>query len=304
MSPPAPPPSSPPLSLRQRLASAGSLARQLPGTFRLFWSASPRGALVLGLLTLVAALLPAAIAWVGKLIVDGVVASARSGDAAGQAAVLRLVLLEFGLMAVSASVERGLSLTRELLRAKLGNLINVRILEKAMALELRHFEDSDLYDKMQNARREASSRPLSLVLEAVSILRNVITLSTYAALLVSLSPWSVGVLVLASIPAFIAEARLAAAGFRLNTWRAPEGRKLNYLEWILTRDSHVKEVKLFGLGPLILGRYKSLFQKFYAEDRRLALRRMGWGWSRCWPSTAATRWWRGGRRARRSPWGT
>jgi ATP-binding cassette, subfamily B, bacterial len=272
-----PPPPAPPLSLRQRLASAGSLVRQLPGTFRLFWAASPRGAVVLGGLTLVAALLPAAIAWVGKLIVDGVVASARTGDAAGQAAVLRLVALEFGLMAVSASVERGLSLTRELLRANLGNLINLRILEKAMALELRHFEDSDLYDKMQNARREASSRPLSLVLEAVSILRNAVTLSTYAALLVSLSPWSVGVLVLASIPAFIAEARLAAAGFRLNTWRAPEGRKLNYLEWILTRDSHVKEVKLFGLGPLILGRYKALFQKFYAEDRRLAFKRMAWG---------------------------
>ncbi len=275
MSPPPPP--APPLSLRQRLASAGSLVRQLPGTFRLFWAASPRGALVLGLLTLVAALLPAAIAWVGKLIVDGVVAAARSGDAAAQDAVLRLVLFEFGLMAVSASVERGLARTRELLRANLGNRKNQRILEKAMALELRHFEDSDLYDKMQNARREASSRPLSLVLEAVSILRNAVTLSTYAVLLVSLSPWSVGVLVLASIPAFIAEARLAAAGFRLNTWRAPEGRKLNYLEWILTRDSHVKEVKLFGLGPLILGRYKSLFQKFYAEDRRLALRRMGWG---------------------------
>jgi ATP-binding cassette, subfamily B, bacterial len=274
-----PPPPSPPLSLRQRLASAGSLARQLPGTFRLFWAASPRGAVVLALLTLGAALLPAAIAYVGKLIVDGVVLAARTGDAAAQGQVARLVGLEFGLMAASAALERGLSLTRELLRANLGNLINVRILEKAMALELRHFEDSDLYDKMQNARREASSRPLSLVLEAFSILRNLITLSTYAVLLVSLSPWSVGVLVLASIPAFIAEARLAAAGFRLNTWRAPEGRKLNYLEWILTRDSHVKEVKLFGLGPLILGRYKALFQKFYAEDRRLALRRMGWGFA-------------------------
>ncbi|MCI0569610.1 MAG: ABC transporter ATP-binding protein/permease, partial [Myxococcaceae bacterium] len=65
--------------------------------------------------------------------------------------------------------------------------------------------------------------------------------------------------------------------FRLYSWRAPEGRKLNYLEWILTRDSHVKEVKLFGLGPLILGRYRALFAKFFGEDRRMALRRMTWG---------------------------
>ena len=169
---------------------------------------------------------------------------------------------------------RQLGLVVELLRAQLGNVVNERILEKALELELRHFEDADVYDKMQNARREASARPLSLVVQAFSIAQNAITLGALSALLVRLSPWSVLVVVASSVPAFLAEARLAAASFRLNSWRAPEGRRLNYLEWILTRDSHVKEVKLFGLGPLVLGRYKTLFTKFYDEDRRLAVRRM------------------------------
>ncbi|NTX50346.1 ABC transporter ATP-binding protein [Myxococcus sp. CA039A] len=270
----ATPPAKP--SLKDRLKGAGSLFRQLPGTFQLFWRASPQGAVLLGALTLVAAVLPAGIAWVGKLIVDAVVASAQ-GSAEAHSRVYGLVGLEFGLMLGSAVVERGLTLTRELLRANLGNLLNERILQKALELELQHFEDSDTYDKMQNARREASSRPLSLVMQAFSIVRNAITLSTFAALLIALSPWSVVVLVVASVPAFIAEARLAMAGFRLYSWRAPEGRKLNYLEWILTRDSHVKEVKLFGLGELVLGRYRELFRKFFAEDRALAFKRMGWG---------------------------
>ncbi|MFP2904753.1 ABC transporter ATP-binding protein [Pyxidicoccus sp. 3LFB2] len=268
--------SAPPQSLRARLKSTGSLFKQLPGTFRLFWQASPRLAVLLGALTLVAAVLPAGIAWVGKLIVDSVVAAAQ-GSLEARSRVYGLVGLEFGLMLGSAVVERALTLTRELLRANLGNLLNERILKKALELELRHFEDSDTYDKMQNARREANSRPLSLVMQAFSIVRNGITLSTFAALLIALSPWSVVVLVAASIPAFIAEARLAAEGFRLYSWRAPEGRKLNYLEWILTRDNHVKEVKLFGLGPLVLGRYRSLFQKFFTEDRALAFKRLVWG---------------------------
>ncbi|RKH68507.1 ABC transporter ATP-binding protein [Corallococcus llansteffanensis] len=272
----SPPVTPPPPSLRARLKNAGILFKQLPGTFRLFWQASPRGAVVLGLLTLVAAVLPAGIAWVGKLIVDTVVAAAQ-GDTTAHTRVLGLVATEFALMVGSAVVDRGLTLTRDLLRAHLGNLLNERILQKALELELKHFEDSDTYDKMQNARREANARPLSLVMQAFSIVRNVITLSTYAVLLVSLSPWSVLVLLAASIPAFIAEARLAAEGFRLYSWRAPEGRKLNYLEWILTRDSTVKEVKLFGLGPLVLGRYRTLFQKFFAEDRALARKRMAWG---------------------------
>jgi ATP-binding cassette subfamily B protein/ATP-binding cassette subfamily C protein len=98
-----------------------------------------------------------------------------------------------------------------------------------------------------------------------------------SALLWRLSPWSVLVIVASSVPAFVAEARLAAESFRVNSWRAPEGRKLNYLEWLLTRDGYVKEVKLFGLGPLVLSRYRALFGKFYDEDRRLAVRRMAWG---------------------------
>src|SRR5258707_9136917 len=162
---------------------------------------------------------------------------------------------------------------RELMRATLGIVVNVQILEKAFSLELRHCEDADVYDKMQNARREASSRPLSLVLQVFAIAQIAILLAAYAVLLIRLSPWSVLVLVAASIPAFISETRLAAESFRLNSWRAPEGRKLNYLEWILTRDSHVKEVKLYGLGQLILGRYRDLFSKFFAQDAALSRRR-------------------------------
>jgi ATP-binding cassette subfamily B protein/ATP-binding cassette subfamily C protein len=265
-----------PHGARERLAALAAGFAQVPGTFRLVWQADRGGALLLAALTGLAALLPAGIAWVGKLIVDAVVSAARTAGA-GDGRVLSLVLLELGLMAASMAAARLAALERELLRARLGNLVNERILEKALELELRHFEDSLVYDKMQNARREASARPLSLVVQSFAVIQNAVTLAALSALLIRLSPWSVAVLVAASIPAFLAEARLAAETFRVNTWRAPEGRRLNYLEWILTRDSHVKEVKLFGLGPLVLSRYRELFGKFYEEDRRLAIRRMGWG---------------------------
>jgi ATP-binding cassette subfamily B protein len=261
-------------SLRDRVRGARAVFRQVPGTLRLVWEADRRGTAAVAVLTGVLALLPAAIAWVGKLIVDGVVVAARSGDASDRTRVLWLVAGELALMAVQLSAGRLLTLRRELLRGALGNRVNERILEKALELELRHFEDADVYDKMQNARREASARPLSLVMQAFAIGQNAVTLVALSGLLLRLSPSSVLVIVAASIPAFLAEARLSADSFRLWTWRAPEGRRLNYLEWILTRDSHVKEVKLFGLGPLVLDRYRALFRKFFEEDRRLAFRRM------------------------------
>ncbi len=262
-----------PATIRGRLHGARTIYRQVPGTLRLVWDADRRGTLLIGGLTIVLALLPAAIAWVGKLIVDGVVLAARSGAAADRVRVLWFVATELGLMSVQLAAVRLLGFRRELLRAALGNRINERILEKALQLELRHFEDADVYDKMQNARREASARPLSLVVQAFAIAQNAVTLAALSGLLLRLSPASVLVIVAASVPAFLAEARLSGASFRMWTWRAPEGRRLNYLEWILTRDTHVKEVKLFDLGPLVLARYRALFRKFFEEDRSLAVRR-------------------------------
>ncbi|HZR10411.1 MAG TPA: ABC transporter ATP-binding protein [Myxococcales bacterium] len=263
----------PPQSLRERARLTLQYLKYLPRTFALVRESSRAFAVGMIALLLGQAALPAAMAWVGKLIVDAVVAAARSGDPAQRWHVLRLVALEAGLMALSTAMSRGQSLLRDLMRASLGNHVNTLILEKAATLELRHFEDADFYDKMQNARREATIRPLSMALETASLLQQLLILISYAVLLFRLSPWSVLLIVLASVPSFIAEARFSGESFRLNTWRAPEGRRQNYLEWILTRDSHVKEVKLFNLAPLVLGRYRALFDKFYAEDRSLALRK-------------------------------
>jgi ATP-binding cassette subfamily B protein len=263
--------------LRIRIAQAISVFRQVPGTFRILWQSSPKGALAIGALTAIAAVVPAGVAYVGKLIVDGVVLASKSGGAEDRRWVLLCVGMEMVLMTASMVLTRLQALLRQIVGANLTNVLSVRILEKALALELRHFEDSEVHDKMQNARREASSRPLSLVLQVFSIAQSVVTLGAYAALVVSLSPWSILILVAASIPSFISEVRLASESFRISSWRAPEGRKLNYLEWILTRDSHVKEVKLFGFGEMILSRFRSLYQKFFEEDKRLALKRTVWG---------------------------
>src|SRR5947208_13377732 len=85
-------------------------------------------------------------------------------------------------------------------------------------------------------------------------------------------------LLVATIPAFIAEARFSGAAFRMRNWRSPDARRLNYLEYVMANDEHAKEVKLFGLGPLLLGRYKGLAERFYAEDKALATRRTVWAY--------------------------
>ena len=246
----------------------------------LVWTTSRPLTLVLGILTVIAGVLPAAMAWVGALIIDSVVAATAVYKDTGSAEflpVFKLVALEAGIVAALAGAQRGISLCQSLLRAQLGQRVNVMILEKALTLELAQFENSEFYDKLTRARREASSRPLSLVNRTFGLAQNLVSLISYAVLLVQFSPWAVAVLIVAGLPSFIAETRFSGEAFTLFRWRSPDTRKQIYLETVLAREDNVKEVKLFGLGPLLLQRYRDIFHRLYDRDRSLAVRRDGWG---------------------------
>ena len=241
-------------------------------------------------LTLAAAALPPFVAYVGKLIIDAVIAAHAATRGSAQPAItgraVRLVALELGAVVALAGTERAIALIRQIVGLRLGIDVNVRILEKAQRLSLRHFEDPEFYDKLTRARREASTRPLSLIQSNFTVVRSVLTLGGYLVLLIGFSGWMALALLAATVPAFIAEARFSGAAFRLRNWRSPDARRLTYIEYVLANDEHAKEVKLFGLGPLLLGRYKSMAETFFGEDRRLAVRRTAWGYGLSLISTA------------------
>jgi ATP-binding cassette subfamily B protein len=268
---------------QDRRRKAKDAAVNIRRAFTLVITSHPPSAVAMAITTVIGAVLPAAQAWVGKLIVDGVVASidGRVDPQAGLRAVLPWLLIEFGLVVVQAGNGQARSLAEHILHSRLNLAINSRIIQKALELDLAHFENPEYYDKLQNARREADWRGLQIVNGGFYLIQNVITLFSFAALLLRFSPWLAVVLFAATIPAFIAQSHFAELTFRVITWRAPESRKLSYLEYLLTDYDSVKEVKLFGLGDPLLGRYANLFWKFLSEDQAIARRRsfasVGWG---------------------------
>ena len=253
----------------------------------LVWATNKRLTLAIGFLTLLSGLLPAAIAWVGKLIVDGVVDASQSGSVEDRNTVIFWILVEGGLVAVRAALQRSLNVCNQLLRVLLGHRVNVLILEKALELDLAQFEDAEFYDKLTRARAGASSRPVSLIMRTFELIQNVIKIAGFAGILLGFSGWAVLILALAAVPAFVAEARFAGSAFRLFSGRTPEMRQQNYLGTLLTREDFVKEIASFALGRRLLKRYVAIFGKLYQEDRKLTLRRGFWGYLLGLLSTAA-----------------
>ena len=244
---------------------------------KLTWETSPKLACWFIVLTLSAGALPGAIAYVSKLLVDAVLQAAQSGTLADRQHAFHVVALEAGLVAVMAALQKGLGVCDSLLRALLSQRVNQMILEKALQLSLRHFEDSKTYDQLTQARQRASMRPLSLVQRTFGLAQNAISLLTFGGLLLGFSPWAVALLVVAGLPLFAVEAAFSGEAFRLFKWQSEETRQRAYLEYVLSNDSTVKEVKLFRLGPLLLDRFNEIFAKLYKEDRDLTLRRSFWG---------------------------
>ncbi len=265
----------------------------------LVWQTSRTLSVWLAMLTVMVGALPALVAYLGARIVDAVVmASAGGGDIVP---VLELVALEGAAVAMLALCSRALALCTTLLREQLGFRVNSMILDKALTLDLEHFEDSEFYDRLTRARREASARPLSLVMRSFSLVQNIVSLASFSVLLFSFSPWAVLLLVVAGMPGFVAEAKFSNDAFRLFRWRSSERRMQTYLETVIAREDHAKEVKLFDLGRRLLDRYKAIHKKLFAQERALVIRRDSWGFALgllatlalyagyCWVAVSAVR---------------
>ncbi len=248
----------------------------------LVWQTSPSLTIGLALATLIAGVLPAAMAYVGQLIVDAVLAAMESykqDQVLHYETALNYVVLEGILVLTIAAAQRALTAQQAILQGLLGQKVNLMILEKAQNLTLSHFEDSEFYDKLVRARREASSRPLALVNKTFSLLQNAISLSSFAILLWHFSPWALALLICGALPSFIAEAKFSGDAFLMFRWRSPEVRQQNYLETLLAREDNIKEVRLYQLGERFLQRYSEIFLKLFKESKRLILRRETWGFA-------------------------
>ena len=268
------------LSFGERLGAM----RNLPPLFRLVWATSP-GLVAANLaLRLVRSLVPVAMLYVGKLVVDEVVRVAEAApDLGGVAAwggaletLAWLLAVELGLAVLSDVLGRATALCDSLLGDLFTNETSVRLMRHAAALDLAHFENADFYDQLERARRQTTGR-LVLLSQVFGQIESVITVVSLGVGLAVYQPWLLALLAVALVPAFLGEAHFNAQSYSLAYSWTPERRELDYLRYVGAADDTAKEVKVFGLNDYLAERYRTLADSYYRANRTLAVRRAGWG---------------------------
>jgi len=260
-----------PPSWGQRLAAL----KHVPPLIRLVFQTHRGYTIAILALRAIRSFIPVAVLWVGKLIIDGVIATGavvHAGRSPDWWHLAGLVGLELGIAVVGEGLARLSSLLESLLGDLFANRLSVRLMQHAATLDLAQFEDAETYDHLERARRQTTGR-IGLFALLLSTAQDLITLASLAAVLLVQLPWLLLLLTIAVLPAFLGEAHFASLGYSLLFQWTPERRLLDYLRYMGASDESAKEVKLFGLSNFLVGRYAKLSEKFYEENKRLAIRR-------------------------------
>jgi ATP-binding cassette subfamily B protein len=297
---PDPPSAERPRTLGQRLAGLRAAARGMvaafPRVIALAWASGRLLTAGLASATVLAGLTPAATAYLARTLINTVAAAIKSrgsaapgaGPAAGlvrvplplhlpalppREAIGVLVAVQFVLFAANSVIGAVSQICSELLQDKVSLHIQHQIMDHASRLDLAFFEDSGSYDLLNQANTQAVTRPITMIGSAFGLAQTAITFISLAGLLAALSPLLALLAILAPVPAFLADLRYGARGFRLSMWTSPARRRMDYLSQLVTRDSYAKEVQLFGLAPYFVERFRLLGGAFYRQQRRQVVAR-------------------------------
>ena len=253
-------------TFRERFAAL----RYIPPLLKLVWETHRGYTTAMAVIRLMRAGVPVAMLWVGKLIIDAVIASRESGPNFSR--LWKLVALEIAIVFANDVLSRTSSLVESLLGDLFSNHTSVRLMEHAATLDLAHFEDPAFYDHLERARRQTTGR-IGLLAQLLAIAQDGLTLISLGAALVVFSPWLLMLLALAVLPSFFGETHFASLEYSMQFRWTPERRQLDYLRYVAASDRTAKEVQLFGLSHWLIERFRRLSWRFYNENKKLSIRK-------------------------------
>ena len=249
-----------------------SALRNVPAVLKIMWESGP-GVVVFGLVSrLFSSLLPVALLWITKLIIDRIV-HAVSAHQPVQPGFWWLVVAEFSLAVLNSILLRTIDYSDSLLADKYTRYVSIRVMNHAASLDLQAYEDPVFYDRLERARVQATDR-LVMIQAVGRLVQQSITTITLSVSIMLFSPWLMLLLIAGVVPAFLGESHFAFLGYEKNFRQTPVRRQLDYLRILGGSKEAAKELKLFGLRGFLRDRFTKLSDDIYEENVALSRRKL------------------------------
>lgn len=228
------------------------------------------------ILRLIKSIFPVVLLWVGKEIIDEVIAIVNTGESQELNKLYLLITIEFGIAIFSDVFNRLIGATDTLMGSLYSNDSSVELIQKTARVDLQYLEDSEFYDKLERARRQTVGR-VNLMSNSLAQAQDFITIVSLISALIYFYPILVILLVISIIPTLLNELKFSSSNYKLTSRMAPERRQLDYMRVIGASDVTAKEVKLFGLADFISRTFSTTANKYYQSIKKLTIKRSVWG---------------------------
>lgn len=234
---------------------------------RLIWLTGRGGVLGILVSTAIDALVPASQVVLLGLTVNAVLTAKDATD-------LMVYPLLFGLVALFGLILTTLqSYWQASLEQKVSNTFNLKLMEKSGELSLPDFENPRVYNMLQLATREATSRPYQLFSQLVATVSGGISLVTVTGILFSWSPLVALLVLLSPVLPVLVNQLFVKRLWQVERNRSEERRRGQYLLALATNDKTYKETRLFGLVPYFTNTYRRMLERFYSVDMEIECKR-------------------------------
>jgi ATP-binding cassette, subfamily B, bacterial len=260
----------PPKTIRDRIRHSLHLERAL----RLVWQSAPGWTAANFGLILIQGLLPLLSLYLMKLIVDAVTIGLLAPDKTESLKKIILLILLAAAVALFAACCRSLT---EIVKEAQTQVVTDHVADvihgKSVAVDLEYYEDPKYYDTLHRAQQEATYRPTSIMNSLMQLGQSGISLVALAGLLVSFRWWVAAMLFLATVPGIFMRLEYARQMYDWQSRHTPSSRRAYYYHGMLTGGGHAQEIRLFGLGPLFMDRFRELRRTLRIEKLKISARR-------------------------------
>ncbi len=247
-----------------------TIIKALPFAIRLVFKSAPFLLILLGLITILSGLMPTATVYVGRLVLDAIANVIQTNSSSKEVGILlRAFTLQLIVFMSSVMLTQANSFLNYLMGKRLSLKMTADVLRRVSRLDYEFFENSQFYDMMTRAKRESSGKPLVLVYEINSIVRNSITFFSMGILIASFNFFLFVVMVIVCVPLLLIKLRYGEKNYSLQYTRTKDMRMATYIADIMGRREYVPEILSFGLGQYLLNKWYTISQKLLHQDIQL-----------------------------------
>lgn len=249
----------------------GKFLHRLVYIFHIVWDTRPWILFFMVFMALFNGVTPVIGAWISAELLNSLAAAyvAAANGVNQFSAVMGLLILRFTYSFVVSMVNRVNSIVTNIAGELVVNNVNLRIMNKAREVDLASFDRPEFYEKLENAKREAGHRPIQILNANFTIISTVISMISFIVVLATISPAAPWIIALLSVPTAIINFVYRQKNFQYIRRHSKDRRQMNYYSNLMTNKDMVKEVRLFGLSELFIGRYSETFERYFKGLKKL-----------------------------------